>query len=34
VTESQKIRELYSDLAKQSFKPLEALVAKTTQVAR
>jgi hypothetical protein len=34
VTESQKIRELYSGLAKQSFKPLEGLVAKTTSAAR
>ena len=34
VTESQKIRELYSGLAKQTFKPLEGLVAKTTQAAR
>ena len=34
VTESQKIRELYSGLAKQSFKPFEGLVAKTTQTAR
>ena len=28
VTESQKIAGMYSDLAKQSFKPLEGLVAK------
>jgi hypothetical protein len=34
VTESQKIRELYSGLAKQSFKPFEGLVAKTTQTTR
>lgn len=34
VTESQKIRELYSGLAKQSFKPLEGLAAKTTSAAR
>jgi hypothetical protein len=34
VTESQKIRELYSGLAKQSFKPIEGLVAKTTSAAR
>jgi phasin family protein len=34
VTESQKIRELYSGLAKQSLKPFEGLVAKTTQAAR
>jgi hypothetical protein len=33
VTESQKIRELYSDLAKQTFKPLEGLVAKATRAA-
>jgi hypothetical protein len=34
VTESQKIRELYSGLAKQSLKPLESLVAKVTQAGR
>jgi hypothetical protein len=34
VSESQKIRELYSGLAKQSLKPLEGLVAKTTSAAR
>jgi hypothetical protein len=34
VSESQKIRELYSGLAKQSFRPLEGLVAKTTSAAR
>jgi phasin family protein len=34
VTESQKIGELYSDLAKQSFKPFDGLVAKTTRAAR
>jgi Phasin protein len=34
VTESQKIRELYSGLARQSFKPLESLVAKATQAGR
>jgi Phasin protein len=34
VAESQKIRELYSGLAKQSFKPLEGVVAKTTSAAR
>ena len=34
VTESQKIRELYSGLAKQSFKPLEHLIAKATQAGR
>src|SRR6267143_1568948 len=31
VTESQKIRELYSGLAKQSLKPFEGLVAKKSQ---
>jgi phasin family protein len=30
VAESQKIGELYSDLAKQTFKPFEAFVAKVT----
>ena len=30
VAESQKIGELYSDLAKQAFKPLEGFVAKMT----
>ena len=30
VAESQKIGELYSDLAKQSYKPFEGLVAKLT----
>lgn len=30
VAESQKIGELYSDLAKQTFKPFETLVAKVT----
>ena len=30
VTESQKIGALYSDLAKQSYKPFGSLVAKTT----
>ena len=34
VTESQKIRELYSGLARQSFKPLESLVAKASQAGR
>jgi hypothetical protein len=34
VTESQKIRELYSGLAKQTFKPLEGLAAKTVPAAR
>jgi hypothetical protein len=34
VTESQKIRELYSGLARQSFKPYEAAVAKVIQAAR
>jgi phasin family protein len=34
VTESQKIGELYSDLAKQSFKPFDRLVARTTPAAR
>jgi hypothetical protein len=34
VTESQKIRELYSGLARQSFKPLESLVAKATKAGR
>jgi hypothetical protein len=34
VTESQKIGELYSNLAKQSFKPFDGLVARTTQAAR
>jgi hypothetical protein len=33
VTESQKIRELYSGLAKQSFKPFEDLVAKAIPTA-
>jgi phasin family protein len=33
VTESQKIAGMYSDLAKQSFKPLEGLVAKFAPVA-
>jgi hypothetical protein len=33
VTESQKIRELYSGLAKQTLKPFEGSVAKTTQAA-
>jgi hypothetical protein len=31
--ESQKIRQLYSDLAKQTFKPFEASIAKTTRAA-
>jgi hypothetical protein len=31
--ESQKIRQLYSDLAKQTFKPFEASIAKATQAA-
>ena len=30
VAESQKIAGLYSDLAKQTFKPLEGIVAKFT----
>ena len=30
VAESQKIGELYTDLAKQAFKPFEGLVAKVT----
>ncbi len=34
VAESQKIRELYSGLAKQTFKPFEGLVAKATLAAR
>jgi hypothetical protein len=34
VTESQKIRELYSDLAKQTLNPFEGLVAKTIRAAR
>src|SRR5216684_111396 len=34
VTESQKIRELYSGLAKQSLKPFEGLVAKKSQPTR
>jgi phasin family protein len=34
VTESQKIRELYSGLAKQSLKPFESLVAKKSQPTR
>jgi len=34
VTESQKIRELYSGLARQAFKPLESLLAKTIPAAR
>ena len=33
VTESQKIRGLYSDLAKQSLNPFEAIVAKATRAA-
>ena len=34
VAESQKIRELYSGLAKQSFRPLENLVARATKAGR
>ena len=34
VTQSQKICELHSELAKQTFKPLERLVSKTTPDAR
>jgi Phasin protein len=34
VTESQKIHELYSGFAKQTFQPLESLVAKATHAAR
>jgi hypothetical protein len=34
VAESQKIRELYSGLARQTFKPFEGLVAKATLGAR
>jgi len=34
VAESQKIRELYSELAKQTFKPRAGLVANTTLAAR
>ena len=34
VSESQKIRELYSGLAKQSLKPFESLVAKKSQPTR
>jgi hypothetical protein len=34
VTESQKISELYSRLAKQTFRPFEALVARTIRAAR
>lgn len=30
VTESQKVGELYADLAKQAFKPFESLIAKMT----
>jgi phasin family protein len=33
VAESQKIAELYTDLAKQSYKPLEGLVAKFSPAA-
>ena len=33
VTESQKIRELYSGLAKQSFKPFEGFVTRTIEAA-
>ncbi len=33
VADSQKIATLYSDLAKQAFKPLEGLTAKFTQTA-
>jgi hypothetical protein len=34
MTDSQKIRELYSGLAKQSFKPLEGAVARMMSAAR
>lgn len=34
VTESQKIRELYSGLARQAFRPLESLLAKTIPAVR
>ena len=34
VTESQKIRELYSDLAKQTLKPFAGLVANATRAVR
>ena len=34
VTESQKIRELYSGLAKQTFKPFDGFIAKKTEAAR
>ncbi len=34
VSESQKICELYSELAKQIFKPMEGFVAKVTQAGR
>jgi hypothetical protein len=34
VTESQKIRELYSGFAKQTFKPFEGMVAKATRAVR
>jgi hypothetical protein len=34
VAESQKMCELYSELAKQTFKPLAGFVAKTTQTTR
>ena len=34
VTESQKIAGLYTDLAKQTYKPLEGLVARFTPAAR
>ena len=34
VAESQKIRELYSGLAKQTFKPFEGLIARATPGAR
>ena len=34
VAESQKICKLHSELARQSFKPLEHMVAKSTRAAR
>ena len=34
VAESQKIAQLYADLAKQTYKPLEGMVAKFTPAAR
>jgi hypothetical protein len=34
VAESQKIRQLYGELAKQTLKPLQGLTGKTTRGAR